>query len=229
MPQKIKLSQLSQEDRDRLVKEAIKEQEGREQAKAENRKKYKKQVHKAVPTMFKKLEAESLRLSKLKEQIFNSAKSLIEKKQEVFGVKQGQQSHTFSNEDSTQSITIGYRIIDGWDDTLPTGISKVNNFLATLSTNAENEKLVNAINRLLQKDANGNLKSSRVLELEKIAEDFNSPLLNDGIGIIRKAYKPKKTCYFIEASKTDATGKKQGIPLSISTVDFPEGIEVEFI
>ncbi|MRJ09468.1 hypothetical protein EDL99_11485, partial [Ornithobacterium rhinotracheale] len=84
-----------------------------------------------------------------------------------------------------------------------------------------------AVNQLLKKDAKGNLKASRVLELTKLAEDFNNDNFTDAVNIIRQAYKPQRSAFFVDASYTDAQGKKVNIPLSISSVDFPEGTNVD--
>ncbi|MGV4380741.1 DUF3164 family protein, partial [Ornithobacterium rhinotracheale] len=136
------------------------------------------------------------------------------------------QSHTFSD-DKGNTITYGFRIIDGWDDTVTAGIDKVREFIASLAKDEATGKLVHAVNQLLKKDAKGNLKASRVLELTKLAEDFNNDNFTDAVNIIRQAYKPQRSAFFVEASQTDAQGKKINIPLSISAVDFPEGTNVD--
>ena len=225
----ITLKDLSKEERAALIAEAQADEAAKKELQQENRKAYKVLAAQHVPELYGELLKVSHDLSKAKARIFNELKDLIHLKAEAYGTKEGQQSHTISSENGDLAITIGYRIVDNWDDTLNAGIEKVNSFLGSLGVDENTAKLVKAINRLLQKDANGNLKSSRVLELEKIAEDFNSDLLNDGIEIIRKAYSPAKTCYFVEARYTDKTGKKQNLPLSLSSVDFPEGTEITFM
>lgn len=225
----VKLSDLTPEERKQLIAEAQDEAKALEQKKIENRKAYKDLVGEIVPKFFDTLLLQSEALSKAKLQLFSGVKDIIALKKEAYGVKDNQQSHSLTSEDGTKTIKIGYRVNDGWDDTHHVGIEKVNEFIATLVKDEDTEKLVKTINRLLQKDANGNLKSSRVLELEKIAEDYNNALLDDGIEIIKKAYKPVKSCYFIEAYYLDGTGKKSNVPLSISSVDFPEGTDINFI
>ncbi|MGQ1945403.1 DUF3164 family protein, partial [Ornithobacterium rhinotracheale] len=61
----------------------------------------------------------------------------------------------------------------------------------------------------------------------KLAEDFNNDNFTDAVNIIRQAYKPQRSAFFVEASCTDAQGKKVSIPLSISAVDFPEGTDID--
>lgn len=229
MSETLTLAELSKEQRKQLIAEARAEEAAEKGKRTEDRKAYKEMVQDTVPDIFAILANQSECLSETKKKIFMAAKDLIELKKDAYGVKDGQQSHTLTSEGGDLSITIGYRVIDGWDDTAPAGIEKVNEFTTGLIKDEDSRKLVNTINRLLKKDANGNLKSSRVLELQEIAEEYNDDLLNDGIEIIRKAYKPQKSCWFIEASYIDGTGKRKNVPLGISTVDFPAGTEINFM
>lgn len=225
----ITLEQLTPEQRSQLVAEAKKQEKQIKEQRSENRKAYKELTHEVVPNMFISLAVANEALMATKARIFKEAEQLIKLKNEAYDPKEGQQSHTFTNESGTQSITVGFRVTDAYDDTLQPGIDKVNQFISGLVKDDDTQKLVNTINRLLQKDANGNLKSSRVLELQKIAQEFNSDLLNDAIQIIGDAYKPQRSCYFVEATYTDGTGKRKNVPLSLSTVDFPEGTKVDFL
>ena len=232
MSETLTLSSLSKEERAQLIAEARKEEAAEKEKRTEDRKAYKKLVHETVPDIFSVLAHQSESLAEVKKKIFLAAEDLINLKKEAYEVKEGQQSHTFTSEDGDLSFTIGYRVIDGWDDTVPTGISKVNEFLESLIKDEDSikvKRLANTINRLLKKDSNGNLKSSRVLELQEVADEWNDELLNDGVDIIRKGYQPQKSCWFIEAYYVDGTGKKKNVPLSISTVDFPAGTEINFM
>jgi len=186
---------------------------------------YKETVGKTVADTIKEMEMISSMLSKAKAGVFNNFSALLSMKKELYGYKEGQQSHSFTNEYG-QTIEVGFRQIDGWDDTVEAGIAKVNEYIESLATNEETGKLVKFIQNLLKKDAKGNLKANRVLELKNLAESVNSPLFTDGVQIIQEAYKPVRSAYFIEASYKDDTGKKKTVPLSITTAAFPEGIEV---
>ncbi|WP_086984860.1 DUF3164 family protein [Elizabethkingia miricola] len=198
----------------------------KEQRKAEDRKAYKESVNEAVPVFIKILKAISRDLSRAKKEIFEGLKFLLDLKAEAFDIKQGQQTHTFSD-DKGNSIVYGFRVIDDWDDTVNAGIDKIKTVIDGLANDENSAKLVNAVNRLLKKDAKGNLKASRVLELERLADDFNDEKFFDAVDIIKKAYKPVRSAFFIEAYETDAQGKKQSISLSITSVDFPEGTVIE--
>ena len=73
---------------------------------------------------------------------------------------------------------------------------------------------------MLKEDKNGNLNAKRVLELRQIATDVNDEKLTEAVEIIEKAYKPQKSCYFIDISYKDENGKKISVPLSVSAVPF---------
>lgn len=214
----IDLSQLS-------AQELQAELQKRQDAQAENRKAYKDLVNKNLFGIVEQLKMLSSEISKAKLFVFQSLKIFLDLKNEVYDVKGDQQSHTFSD-DEGNTITYGFRTIDNWDDTVNAGIEKVRDFIGSLAKDDNSAKLVDVINRLLRKDAKGNLKASRVLELTKIAEEFNSPEFTDAVKIIAQAYKPQRSAFFIDANYTDPQGKKVNIPLNISAVNFPEGTDI---
>lgn len=225
----ITLDKLTPEQKAQIAQEFLAEQENAKKKQRETREAYKELTKETVPGLFSILEKQSEQLAVTKHRVFEAARDLIEMKLEAFGAKEGQQSHTFSNDDGSQSVTIGFRVVDGWDDTLPAGMEKVKKFIEGRAKDQYTQELVDGINLLLKKDKNGNLKSSRILELQQWAQKIGNTLLLDGVQIIMDAYKPVKTCYFIEAKYTDGTGKTQNLPLSISAVDFPEGTEINFL
>ena len=201
------------------------ELERRNQKKVSDREAYKSLVQETVPKAVLKLAAVSEQLSNVKRDVFQYFEDTLNLKTEAYGIKDNQQSHTFSTDNA--EITIGYRVTDGWDDTVTAGIEKVKTFLNTLAKDENSAALVNTVFSLLKKDAKGNLKGNRVLELQKLTADFKDENFTDGVEIISKAYKPKRTSWFIEAS-TIENGVKTSVPLSMSSVDFPEGFEFDF-
>ncbi|MBT0527103.1 DUF3164 family protein [Riemerella anatipestifer] len=198
----------------------------RNQEKSEDRRAYKELVNQELVQIIEPLKVVEMHLRESKLYVFESLKSLLDLKSKAYDVKDTQQSHTFSD-DKGNTITYGFRIIDGWDDTVTAGIDKVREFISSLAKDEATGKLVHAVNQLLKKDAKGNLKASRVLELTKLAEEFNDLNFTDAVNIIRQSYKPQRSAFFIDASYTDAQGKKVNIPLSISAVDFPEGTDID--
>lgn len=213
----IDISKLTEEQKKQLF-EAMKEDEkAKEKRKLEEREKYKNIVVETVEKKFKSLKEASEMLSSVKKAVFEDFETVLKMKAELYGIKEKQQSHTFTTAIG-MSITIGHRVTDSFDDTVHTGIEKVKGYI-TKVTAGEKAELEELINLLLKKDKNGNLKASRVLELERIAEKVNDEELKDGVQIIKEAYKPLKSSTFIEAFYKDKEGKKVYIPLSISSVD----------
>ncbi|HIB37594.1 DUF3164 family protein [Mesonia sp.] len=199
----------------------------REEAKQNDRKAYKELVNESLPTLMETLLKLSKVIKDVKLEVFTGVTGLLELKDKAYGIKDEQRSHTFTTEKG-DSITLGYRINDGWDDTVGSGIAKVNKFIESLAKDDDSAKLVKTINQLLKKDAKGNLKSNRVIELDKLTQDFNNAEFTDGVEIIKASYKPVASCYFIEATTKNENGKDVSVPLSISSVDFPEDTRLPY-
>lgn len=209
----VDLKNLTTEQKKALFEEIKREEREKEKRKAEARETYKNLVAETVERNFKKLEGVSEMLSQVKKAVYEDFKTALEMKAELFGVKENQQTHTFTTTEGL-TITIGHRVTDNFDDTVHAGIEKVKGYISKV-TAGEKAELEELINLLLKKDKNGNLKASRVLELERIAEKINDEELKDGVQIIKEAYKPTKTSTFIEAYYKDEQGKKVYLPLSI--------------
>ncbi|MBP4139654.1 DUF3164 family protein [Flavobacterium geliluteum] len=205
------------------LKDALKEVESK---KDEDRQAYKDLVEQTVPKAIFKLCAASEALSRAKTETFKFFEDIINLKAGVYGIKENQQSHTFSCKDS--EITIGFRVTDGWDDTANTGIAKVEKYISSLATDDKTAALVRIVFNLLKKDAKGNLKGSRVLELQKLTKDFDNEEFTDGVKIIADSYKPVRSVWYIEAALIREDGSKTPIPLSASSVDFLAGYQFDF-
>ena len=187
---------------------------------------YKELVEQTVPKAIFKLALASEVLSNAKTEAFQYFEDILKLKSEVFGVKEKQQSHTFSFEGG--EVQIGYRITDGWDDTVNAGIAKVEKYISSLAKDTETAALVDMVFNLLKKDAKGNLKGSRVLELQKLTAKFSDEEFTDGVDIISKSYKPVRSVWFVEAALIDENKNKTPIPLSMSAVDFSKGYKFQF-
>ncbi|AOW08718.1 DUF3164 family protein [Flavobacterium gilvum] len=215
----IDLSQATPEQ----LKEALAKLEAK---KDKDRESYKSLVAETVPKAMFRLCAASEVISNAKTETFQFFENILDLKNQVYGLKEKQQSHTFSTD--KEEITIGYRINDGWDDTVTAGIEKVQNYITSLATNDETAALVKIVFNLLKKDAKGNLKGSRVLELQKLTKDFDSEEFTDGVAIIAAAYKPVRSSWFIEASIINEDGTKTNVPLSMSSVGFSGAYKFDF-
>ena len=219
MMQKFDLNSLSADDRKALMEELAAEQKKAEELVKTKRDDYKKLVDEMVRESFEPLVTLSQTIKDAKDLVFSNFETVIALKAELFGVKDSQQSHTFTSEDGTISIKMGHRVVENFDDTLSAGIEKVRTYLSTLAKDTESAALVETIMDLLKKDAKGNLKASRVLELRKLANRVQNSEFSDGIRIIEESYKPVKSCQFIEVRFKDDKGREQTLPLSISAFD----------
>ena len=213
------LSELSPEDKRKLLNELEAEQKTAAEQKAQERKSYKEIAGNTVDSIFPELENLSSFLSKVKKAAFDSFHTVIEMKNELYQVKLEQRSHSFSNNTGDKRVTVGYRTLDRYDDTAEAGIEKIKSYIESLVTEA-NKKTITIINSLLKKDDKGNLKASRVLELQKIAKDINEPLFTDGVEIIANAYKPDRSANFVSAEYKDENNNWITVPLSISSAEF---------
>lgn len=200
--------------------------QAQETKKDDDRIAYKELVEQTVPKAIFKLCLASETLSNAKTEAFQYFEDILKLKADVYGIKEKQQSHTFSFEGG--EVQIGYRITDGWDDTVNAGIAKVEKYISSLAKDAETAALVDMVFNLLKKDAKGNLKGSRVLELQKLTAKFNDEEFADGVDIISKSYKPVRSVWFVEAALIDENKNKTPIPLSMSSVDFSKGYQFEF-
>ena len=218
----INIDEMTPEEQDRALQQLLAKKEAEKTRIKDDRIIYKELASKTVDEMFIPLQNASSALSDLKKLVFDNFAHILELKKELYEVKSEQQSHTFSNDEGTKRITMGYRVLDRYDDTAEAGISKVREYMDSLARDAESAKLVNMINSLLKRDPKGNLKANRVLELQKLASESDSETFKDGVQIISDAHKPQKSSDFIEADWKDEHGKWHSVALSISSVDFPQ-------
>lgn len=216
---KIELSKLTAEERAALKEELETAEAADRERISQERETYKKLVDEAVRDSFTPLVYLSEQILDIKQLVFSNFDSIVAMKAELYGTKEDQQSHTFRSEDGSIVIKIGHRVNENFDDTLSAGIEKVKTYMATLAKDKESAALVETIMELLKKDAKGNLKASRVLELRKLANRVHNAEFSDGIRIIEESYHPVKSCQFIEVRFKDDKGNEKALPLSISAFD----------
>ena len=214
----INLGNLTDEQKKALRKQLVEEEISKEKERKKRIKEYKDLVDDCVVKGIQKARYISEMIGTGKKEIQDMFKTLIDLKAEMYGLRDNQQSNTFTTSDGSYSITLGYRIVDSFDDTVHTGIAKAKNYINRILKD-ENKELQKVLDLLLKKDKNGNLKASRVIELERIALDIDDDELTEGVRIIKEAWKPQKTKTFIEASYRDANGNKINIPLSMTTIN----------
>ena len=194
------------------------EDKAKKQKQQEDRETYKTLTDKFVTTNIKKLQNLSRQMMLVKQEVFRDADLLINMKDELFKTKVDRRSNTFTTQDGLMSITLGNRVNEGWDDTVNAGIAKVKDYLASLAKDDDTAALVETVMGLLAKDRKGNLKASKVLELEKLAQKKQDEMFLDGIAIIRAAYRPEPSCQFIEVTLKDENGNEIKLPLSLAAM-----------
>ena len=115
------------------------------------------------------LESLSQQIKAAKEKVYNNFSTVLDMKSEVIGIpKDNQRSHTFTTSDSRCRIILGVHTVDGYRDTVEDGITMVKNYIESLAKDETTKALVAAVLRLLSRDATGQIKASRVLQLRKM-------------------------------------------------------------
>ncbi len=189
---------------------------------------YQQMVDDELATTIPELRSLSEQIKTTKDATFGNFAAVLDMKADVVGFKEeGQFSHTFTNSDSTQRLTLGVNTVDGWTDMAEAGIAMVRRYLESLATDEKSKSLVNAVMRLLSKDRQGNLNASKVLQLQKMAEESHDDQFIEAVKIIRESYQPTETRRYIRAQYRDeSTGNAwRNIPLSITDVDLLPGNE----
>ncbi len=213
------IKNLSREEREAL-KVQLAEEEAQEKKRIDDeRETYKVMVDVTTREVFNELSKVSEQLAAAKAKVFDAYKAIIDMKQELYGFKDTQRSHTFSTAEVDVSVTIGHRVIDDYDDTVDVGIAMVSEYVTSLATDAQSRALVETIMKLVQKDKKGKLNIGRVVQLEVLGEKLNNPSLKEAIGIIKQAYRPKRTRTFVDVNFKDEDGKQVSLPLSMSSVE----------
>ena len=218
----MKLENLTPQQKAELLNQLRKEEAQKEKTQKVEREILKELSSEEVIDKFILITKLSSEISKLKTIVFGSFENLIKMKTELYNVKSDQQSHTFSNKEVNKRIKLGFRVYDRYDDTVELGIAKVKEYIDSLIKDEDTAVLVGMINKLLKKDAKGNLKANRVLDLIKMSKESGSQLFKDGVQIIVDAHRPERSSDFIEAEYKDERGTWQSVPLSISSAPFLE-------
>ena len=195
------------------LKQQLKEEE---KTLNEQRKVYKKKVNDTVPEIIVMLKELSKIISVAKGNVYEKLEGLITEKAEAYQKEETQQTHSFSTEDGCATVTIGFRVNDSWDDTVNVGVQKVKEFISSMGKNSETRALTNTILELLSNDSKGNLKASRVLQLNKFAQEINNAEFTDAIKIIQDAYRPIRTKQFVSVRYKNERGEISELPLSIT-------------
>lgn len=213
----LNLNDLSADQRAALMEELKAQEAAEKAAKKANRDAYRNLIGETVNGLFPDILATSDALRRHKNIIYKAFREALAMKAELFGVDmEAQRSHTFINADGTRRITLGTHETDAYDDTVEVGIAKVKAFIGGLAKDSDSRMLVDAILRLLSRDQQGNLKASRVVTLQKMAEQSGNDDFADGVRIIRDAYRPQISKTYVRAEFKNEHGAWVNVPLGMT-------------
>lgn len=197
--------------------EAQKRKEARQKRDADY-KTYKNLVNSQVEILFPHIEMISQQIASLKQNCYKSFDAAIALKRELYGERVDENlAHMFSNEKNDRRITIGNRYKDDWDDTITAGIDLAKQRIEELAVDDNSRALVKVVLQLLSKNAKGELKASKILQLRKIAIELDDQKMMDAVEIIEKAHKPTVSATFILAEKKNEHGLWITVPLSATS------------
>lgn len=155
-----------------------------------------------------------------KKKVIDTFSTLMELRKEVNeeAGKKEQNSFMFTNSKGTQRIRIGYNMNDDYLDQVEEGIAKVKAYLESLAKDDQSKELIALVLSLLARDQKGNLKASRVIRLGQLAEKSGNEEFQEGMKIIREAYRPTRSKLFIRCSLKEPEKEWQDLGLGIGEV-----------
>lgn len=215
----INLSQLSAEQRREMLAQLKAQEEAEKRQREADISTYKALVSQTVEDNFPVLQAVSSELAAQKRSIRNAFATVVDLKSSLYGIKDGQRSHQFINSEGTRRITIGFNVIDNYDDTVDAGIAKVKEYISSLARDEQSKILVETVLKLLSKDSKGTLKASRVLQLQQMAEKSGNADFIEGVRIIRDAYRPIESKSYVRAEYKSDSGAWVSVPLGMTEAD----------
>ena len=165
-PNEINLESLNAEQLAQLEQQIEAKKQAEKMRVQQERNNYTAIVDDTVRNMVRVLQSLSTDMARTKAEVFAAFDTIIQMKEELFRVKLDRRSDTFTTSDGQMSIQLGYRTLDAYDDTVDAGIAKVKEYLATLAKDDNSAALVDTVMSLLAKNRKGELKASRILELE---------------------------------------------------------------
>lgn len=177
---------------------------------------YNELVNETIERAMPILSAVSENIAEAKQHVIDQFRDALNIKGDLFEVKDDQRSHTFTNAKGDKRIMLGYYMRDDYRDTVEEGIAIVREAIESLGKDDESRALVQAVLRLLSRDQKGTLKASRVLQLQKLAEDSRNERFQQGVKIIRDSYQPTKSKQFIRAEQKDENGEWKPVVLGMT-------------
>ncbi|MBA4317967.1 MAG: hypothetical protein C0412_06160 [Flavobacterium sp.] len=204
----IDIKQLSTEDR-----KALKAQLAKEDKAEKEKRKGDVATLKELGTEFltQNIEALVFRQDDMEKMIANVFKDLtgyLDLKANIYGLERlDQDSHTVTHPDGSCSITIGYNPGVVFDGTETAGIQKIMDYLTALTGEDDDEnentiKLSKAVKFFLKPNLKtGMLNPGRIIQLNQMRSDFNSPEFDEAMDIIVDAQNKTKGSAYVSGWK----------------------------
>jgi hypothetical protein len=211
----VRLSDLTPEQRAQLMADAKAQCIAEEKKRKEDIATYKDLASEAVNVCFRRLQDVSANLANEKKAIRTSFESSIALKKDLYKNATENYSHTFINKTQDRRITLGHYVVDSYDDTVEDGVAKVKDYISSRGDST----LVKIAMQLLSRDQKGNLKASRVMQLQKIANESGDKDFIDGVQIIVDAYKPIASKDYIKAEYKNQRGEWINVPLGMTEAE----------
>jgi hypothetical protein len=209
-----------QSEAERLEFAAFREERAKKaaaQKAKQDRDAYRDLVNAAVEEIMPLLVETGEALARRKTMVYDTFKTALEMKAQLFEKTSENASHTFTNREGTKRVIVGNYQQDNYDSTAEDGIAMIKSCITELGTDDKSKALVSAVLRLLSKDQKGNLKASRVLQLQKTADELGDERLLEGVRIIREAYAPIDSKTYVRAEiKDEKTNAWKAVPLGMT-------------
>ncbi|MRN01646.1 DUF3164 family protein [Riemerella anatipestifer] len=135
--------------------------------------------------------------------LFKEIETIIDLRAQVYSNKKREQdSHTFTLDDGSASIKIGWNVRPIFNGTEAEGIVKIKEYMSSLAGETENEKiLMEFLNVALKTDIQGNYNPKKVRELNSMREKAKSELFNEGMDIVNAALHDIRTSRYVRGFK----------------------------
>lgn len=196
---------LSPEEKEQLAREAFKskEKELAKRAKEEQEAHYKQLVDETIEKAVESVGELNIKMTVAKKQIFNDFDTVIALKNELYTgqkwLKTDRVTNTFTNQEGNKRVTVGYHTNDNYLDTYTEGVKLVEEYISSLATDENGQKLADMVKVLLsERGKGGQLKAQNVLRLQRMANDSKNETFIEGMRIISDAYSPTKSKQFVK-------------------------------
>ena len=196
---------LSPEEKEQLAREAFKskEKELAKRAKEEQEAHYKQLVDETIEKAVESVGELNIKMTIAKKQIFNDFDTVIALKNELYTgqkwLKTDRVTNTFTNQEGNKRVTVGYHTNDNYLDTYTEGVKLVEEYISSLATDENGQKLADMVKVLLsERGKGGQLKAQNVLRLQRMANDSKNETFIEGMRIISDAYSPTKSKQFVK-------------------------------